>query len=344
MILTAIVPLSVLFIELVNPGQRFKKYIWTITLWFFAFFLAFSYGSRCVGCVNYDDFNNVYKFQGQYLSEIGFTGFFERSIAVTHEYVFYFIFWIIANIFQPEYWLFGLSFVTISFLIFSLRGYISDHLIIVLVGLSSIGLSTQLVRQYMAWSILLYIFLQLNKRKDKWLFYLGSIFVHTSSFVLLVKLISSRFKPFIIFIISLCLFLVIFYFRDLFFNLDFEQIKFLTSISLDADILDYNKLFLNRIIVLSVLLFLMPKFRSFILLSILIFTVTYKLPLLPVRLNLIVLSHAYGLLSVYILSRFNKNIQLIGVFLIFSLISIRLIFFSNYNNGFQLWESYSMIF
>ncbi len=343
MILFGLIPLLFLFIELISLRKLSRK-TWGFGLLFFSISLAYAYGSRCVGCAIYDDYANVYLFQGKYLDEFGFNQFSEQSIAVTHEKIFYIIYWIVANLLNEKYWLFGLSLITISILSFSLRNHIKDSYILLIVGISSIGLSTQLIRQYMAWVIVLFIYLKFkHKIKHYFILFIIPIFVHTSSLFFILKIWLSEKKSKLVITYILILFSILYLTKNYFFALDFEFINFIQSESLEPDILDYSKSFLSRFILLLFFALYFDIIKKYVLISFFVFLILLNFPLVSVRFNLLLASHAFGIILVLIIDKQNIFPKNVLVFIFLLLIYLRLIF-NNNNNDFELWKSYNMIF
>ena len=337
--LLILLPIILLVIETLMNGDASKP-IWNGVIVLYILGLTYAYGSRCVGCAVYDDYANVYVKQGQFLRDNGFDGFFSLK-TVTTEYFFYTIFWIIANLVKEVYWLWALSFVSLMFLYLGLRHVAKKQEIVAILTFASIGLSTQLVRQYMAWSMLLYLIVLVKNKNRVWMF-LPAIFVHHSAVIFLIKYVASRFfswrKWFILFV---GIYLIKDIFIDYFLSIDHYSIRFLTSSSLEKDILDYNMLFVHRVVILAVFAILFPRYRSYVVLSSGLFILLLSMPLLPVRLNLLLLSHCYGIIFVALMRVLRlQKIKLIYIALLAAL-TFRTLYLQT--GDFALWKTYNTI-
>ena len=332
-------PIILLIIESLINGEASRR-VWNSIIVLYIIGLAYAFGSRCVGCAVYDDYANVYLNQGRYLRDIGFDGFFSTPAATT-EYFFYLIFWIITKIVKEVYWLWAVALLSFTFLFLGLRKMVKNQEIVLILTLASIGLSTQLVRQYLAWSMMFYLITLIKSWNRTWLL-LPAVFVHHSSVVLLAKYYIGKW---INWKHLLLIFMSIYFLKDIlidyFLNIDHYYIRFLVSDALENDILDYNKMFIHRAVLLSFLAVIFPKYRSFILLSVGIFIAFIGLPLIPVRLNVLILSHSYGIFFVLIMRKLRlQKIKFIYIFVLGSLI-VRILF--TQTGEFGLWKAYNTI-
>ena len=97
MVFLLVFPLLILTIEiLVRKKVSYK--IWNVCSVLFIIALSHALGSRCISCMVYDDYANVYLYQGKFLAEFGFDRFESSVDGVTSEKLFYLIFYLIANL------------------------------------------------------------------------------------------------------------------------------------------------------------------------------------------------------------------------------------------------------
>lgn len=303
--------------------------------------LAYALGSRCVGCAVYDDYANVYLGQGRFLESNGFSGFFSQT-AVTQEYLFYIIYYIIVKIVPELYWLATLSFISLFFLYRGLKTFLEPNEALVVIAFSSIGLSTQLIRQYIAWSVIFYILASLNKSL-KILFLAVPFFIHHTSVFLAIKWSISKVLnwKWILFF-GIIGFLVRDSIIKSILGINYYSIQFLSSTVLEKDILNYNWLFLIRIYFLLFLtLFVEPRLKSFVLISVLVYILLLDFPLIPVRLNLLLLSHGFGIAVIALLNKFELRFSRYVYAGLLLILVVRLMF--NNNGDFALWTNYNMI-
>ncbi len=340
MILLLFLPiLLILFEELIS--KKSNLVLGNIVAYLFLVGLAYALGSRCIGCAVYDDYANVYLGQGRFLETNGFSGFFSQT-AVTQEYLFYVIYYIIVKIVPELYWLATLSFISLFFLYRGLRIFLEPNEALVVIAFASIGLSTQLIRQYIAWSVMFYILVSLKKSLKIW-FLAVPFFIHHSSIFLAIKWSISKVLnwKWILFI-GIIGFLLRDSVMKSILGFNYYSIQFLSSTVLEGDILNYNRLFLNRIyFLLFAILFVEPRLKSFVLTSVLVYTLLFDFPLIPVRLNLLLLSHGVGIAIITLLNKFKLRFSRYVYAGLLLIVVVRLMF--NNNGDFALWTNYSMI-
>lgn len=340
-----LVPLLVLAIELIL--QRYlEKRIWHWVVLFFIIGFAHALGSRCVGCSDYDDYANIYEKQGELLEASGLLGFYYVDANQTYEFIFYAIYKIIVTLLPKVYWLAGFAFLSMYFLYTALKTYLHPREILLILVLSSVGISTQMIRQYLSWSLLLVVLTASSRR-----FYLGSIlgsfFIHHSALIFYAKFVLSKYFKWKILAIGVLLYLCSNLIVESILTLDYYSIQFLTSeVGLDPNVLSYNKLFIPRIVSLILLAIILVLHRRhsvlfwYIVVSIIIFMLTYSLPLIPVRFNLLLLSNSVGL-GVVVLLRQLKISRLSIVYILALFIFYVKIYYLT-NGDFHLWSRYNV--
>jgi hypothetical protein len=264
----------------------------------------------------------------------------------TGEYLFYLIFRFLVLIFPQQYWLAGFAFLSMYFLRLALRSYLHPREIMLLLAFSSVGLSTQLIRQYLAWSFLAMVIFR-GTGKAKILSLIGAFFVHHSVLILYGKYILAKILKWRILIFVVFLLLFFEYALEWLLTLNYYSVEFLTSeVGMDVNVLSYNNIFLPRVIILMaifiVLLFrnLYSVFAWYILLSVGIFAMTFLLPLVPVRANLLLLSHAFGLGIIFCMRQLKLSRLSFLYFGGLLLFYVRIYFVSS--GDFKLWYQYNV--
>lgn len=340
-----VIPLLSLVLELFLQ-RPLKERIWDWVLLLYIVGFSHALGSRCVGCHPYDDYANIYENQGELLRDNGLIDFFNISASQTSEYLFYGIFRLIVLLLPQQYWLAGFAFLSMNFLRLALKSYLHPREIMLLLTLSSIGLSTQLIRQYLAWSFMAFVILQ-GSRRAKLATLVGTFFIHHSVLILYSKYLLAKILKWRILVIVAGLLLFWDGLLNWLLTLNYYSIDYLTSeVGMDPNVLKYNNLFIPRVLILVLVLIEsffhkeMTVFTWFILVSLGIFATTFFLPLVPVRLNILVLSNALGLGVIILMRRFRisrLSALYIGALLFFG---IRIYFLSS--GDFMLWSRYSI--
>lgn len=345
MLLLVVLPIVVLMVELLLRCPIEKK-IWNWTLMLFIVGLSHAVGSRCVGCSPYDDYANIYETQGELLRDKGLFAFLELSANQTSEYLFYVVYQVIVIILPQKYWLSGFAFLSIYLLRLTLDKYLEPREIVLLLACSSIGLSTQLIRQYLAWNLLAFLLIRGSVRW-RFLGLFGSFFIHHSALFLYGKFFLAKLLKWRILIVAI-IFLVSFDgLMEWLLTLNYYSIEFLTSeVGLDPDVLSYNKIFLPRVVLLLIACFyllLRGKYQAitwYVILSLAIFGITYFLPLVPVRLNLLLLSNAIGLVFVLILR--ELKVHRLSIFYLVALFFLCARIYLFTSGDFKLWSRYNI--
>jgi len=343
--LLVVVPLCAVLLEW-SFHRPLELRIWNWVLMLYIVGISHALGSRCIGCSAYDDYANVYLSQGQLLRDHGLLTFFNMNANQTGEYLFYLIFRFLVLIFPQQYWLAGFAFLSMYFLRLALRSYLHPREIMLLLAFSSVGLSTQLIRQYLAWSFLAMVIFR-GTGKAKILSLIGAFFVHHSVLILYGKYILAKILKWRILIFVVFLLLFFEYALEWLLTLNYYSVEFLTSeVGMDVNVLSYNNIFLPRVIILMaifiVLLFrnLYSVFAWYILLSVGIFAMTFLLPLVPVRANLLLLSHAFGLGIIFCMRQLKLSRLSFLYFGGLLLFYVRIYFVSS--GDFKLWYQYNV--
>ncbi len=340
MVFFVVAPFFLAFIEVLT-NRGIEERLWNIFSILFIIGLSHAIGSRCVGCMVYDDYANIYQFQAEYLSKYGFTDFKEKVNGVTAEFFFYFLMWVVSNLLVKDYWLAGLSFYSILFLYLGLKNYFTSKETIIIIALSSIGLSTQLIRQYIGWSFLFMSIVKINNLRIQSLFVFLSFWIHHSSLILLLKSFISRYSLKVILISCFITLLFSSIIINKILTIDYYSITYLLSESPDSDIFNYNRSFMWRIILIIPMLFIVSNFfKRYIVISIALYFMLLNLPLIPVRFNLLLLSHGVGLLVILLIKRCNATKVYFLYLSLFIVILYKLYFIHNSEN--PLWESYNI--
>lgn len=344
-IFVVLIPVMGLIIELLFQ-RPLEKRIWNWILFFFIIGFSHALGSRCVGCSPYDDYANIYEFQGELLQEHGLFSFFSLDAAQTNEFIFYAIFKILTVLLPQNYWLAGFAFLSMFLINSALRNYLHPKEILILLALSSIGLSTQLIRQYLAWSFLLFVLTRTSGRLYM-PYIVGSFFIHHTSLIFYAKYLAIKYLKWKIIIVGLLIVLSFEVLMSFLLNVDYYSIQYLTSeVGLDPLVLDYNKIFIPRIWILALLVMITAKYRDYslitwyVILSISLFIITFSLPLVPVRVNLLLLSNSIGL-CVIALNRFLRMRRLN----LLNIVALLLLYAKTYyltNGDFELWTRYNV--
>jgi len=340
-----ILPFFILTLEFLLQRPVERK-IWNWTLMLFIIGLSHALGSRCVGCSPYDDYNNIYETQGELLRDKGLIAFFDLSANQTSEYLFYVIFQVIVFILPQEYWLAGFAFLSIYLLRLTLDKYLEPREILLLIAFSSLGLSTQLIRQYLAWNLLAFLII---RGSGRWglLGLFGSFFIHHSALMLYGKYLLAKLLKWRILIVGLLFFVSFEALIKWLLTLNYYSIEFLTSeVGLDPSVLSYNKIFVPRVVLLltaCLYLFLRRKYQViswYAILSIGIFMITYFLPLVPVRVNILLLSNAVGLVMVLLFRELKVHRLSLLYLVVMILLSARIYVFTS--GDFKLWSRYNI--
>ena len=344
-VFVVIVPLVALAMELLLQ-RSLEKRVWHWVLLFFIIGFAHALGSRCVGCSNYDDYANIYEKQGELLDTLGLLGFYDLDANQTYEFIFYAIFKVVVTLLPKVYWLAGFAFLSMYLLYTALKSYLHPREILLILVLSSVGISTQMIRQYLSWSLLLLVLTTSSRR-----FYIGSIlgsfFIHHSAVIFYAKYILAKYFKWKILAIGVLLYLCSNLIFDTILTLDYYSIQFLTSeVGLDPDVLSYNKLFIPRIVFLILVAIILvihgrhSLILWFIIVSIVIFILTYSLPLFPVRFNLLLLSNSVGLCVIALLRHFK--ISRLSILYILALFMFYVKIYYLTNGDFHLWSRYNV--
>jgi hypothetical protein len=321
--------------------EKVERKIWLVVGLFFLIGLSHALGSRCIQCMVYDDYANVYQYQVKYLSLYGFDKFQDRVSGVTGEFIFYILMWITSKTLNQDYWLAGLSFYSLLFLYIGFTKYLNPKETLVVIALSSIGLSTQLIRQYIGWSFLFMVLCRIEKSSLKNLLFFISFWIHHSSLILFLKYKLSKVKTKHIILVLIFLFIFMGVILENILSIDYYSIEYLVNESPDSDIFDYNRSFLWRVLLLTPFIFMFKnEFRNYIILCISMYFLFINLPLVPVRFNLLALSHGLSLLIIFVLRKlryFQGAIYtLLFVFILFKLYFIQ-------NSESPLWTTYGIL-
>ncbi len=321
--------------------EKVERKIWLVVGLFFLIGLSHALGSRCIDCMIYDDYANVYQNQAMYLSKYGFHEFDERVESITTEKAFYFLMWIITKLFEQDYWLAGLSFYSLCFLYVGLLKYFDVKESLVIIALSSVGLSTQLIRQYIGWSFSFMVLAILDRGRLKNTLLFISFWIHHSTVILFLKYMLSRVKLKYIILILVILFLFFDIFLGDLLNIDYYSIDYLKSESPDSDIFNYNRSFIWRaLLLIPLILFVNGSFRNYILISVFLFFLILNLPLIPVRFNLLILSHGLGLFAILLIRKIEIGKT---TFLSFLMFVILLKIYVPQKSETPLWTTYGIL-
>ena len=333
--------------------------------------IAHVVGSRAFGFHYFDDFHNIYWNQFLDLRQNGFLYIFNNNDKTfTSEYLFYLWFYLVGKlnfINQPS----QLVFLTVFFLmIFYFNGLIkfSRHylpsekrssFISIVISLSSFGIISQLTRQSISAYIFMGIIFRIYSYNNKDVFNYSSIsfLFHVSTLYnfLMLYLTKINFKK-IIYIISLITIIYLLY-SDEIFNLIISstRLEYYTLKLYDDDVLDFNYLFLNRVLILSFIivsaLFFKKKTRIkfskyiyFIFLNVIVFYLTINIPYLAFRLNFISLYILFPIaVSVFFSEVLRNNQYIILGKISILLFLVRSVLYSNRGSFTYLWDSYPPI-